>query len=187
MSVNGANLVQGPAVLYIAAFGATEPLDSAVGSPPTSAWTDLGGTTDGVTLTWNREFSALTVDQILYTMATQPTGIDLQVKTNLAEATLQNLERILNGGTLTVSASYSSYEPEVQAGNFQPVYSALIVDGWAPGAAKRRRVIMRKVLAIDNIESAYKKDGMFVYPTSFRVHYVSNAITPFHIVDDTSA
>lgn len=187
MSTTPSNLVQGPAVIYYGEFGATEPADSAVGSAPSSGtWTDLGATDEGVNLNIGREFSELTVDQVLYVVATQPTKIDPQIKTNLAEATLDNLKKAMNGGTIVTSSGWSSLDPDITEANFQPTYFALIVDGWAPGSAKRRRVIARKCLSIDPIESAWKKDGKFMYPVAFRIHYVSSSTKPFHVVDATT-
>lgn len=186
MSSNPANLVQGPAVIYYGAYQATEPADSAVGTAPSSAaWTDFGGTDEGLTLSIGREFSELTIDQVLYVMATQPTKVDPQIKTNLAEATLTNLSKAMNGGTVTTSSGWSSYDPDITENNFQPTYYALIVDGWAPGSAKRRRVIVRRALSIESIEAAFKKDGKFMYPVTWRAHYVSSTVAPIHVVDAT--
>jgi|SRR6185369_956925 len=185
MGVTGSNLVQGPAILYYGAYQAAEPADSAVATAPASAWSDLGGTDDGITLSIGREFSELSIDQVLYIIATQPTKVDPVIKTSLAEATLANFAKAMNGGTVVTSSGYSTYDPDITEANFQPTYFALIVDGWAPGSAKRRRVIARKCLSIESIESAYKKDGKFMYPVSMRVHYIDSSTKPFHIVDAT--
>lgn len=186
MSVTGSNLVQGPAQIYYGAYGATEPADSNVSSSPSAGvWSDLGGTQEGLTLTINREFSEMSVDQVLYVMESRPTKVDPQVKTSLAEATLTNLKYAMNGGTITTSSGYSSYDPDITENNFQPTYFALLVDGWAPGSAKRRRAIIRKALSIETIESAWKKDGQFLIPVTFRVHYVDSSTKPIHIVDAT--
>lgn len=184
MSVTGPNLVQGPATIYYGLFAAAEPADSAVNTAPSvSAWTDLGGTDEGLTLAINREFSELSVDQLLYDVGTQPTKVDPQIKTSLAEATLANLAIVLNQGSVTTSGSYKTYDFQSQENNFQPTYFALIVDGWAPGSAKRRRIIARKCLSVESVESAYKKDGKFVYPATFRVHWVDSSTAPIHVVD----
>ncbi len=64
MAITATALVQGPGYLFRGAFGATEPADSAVGTtPPASSWTDVGATTDGVTLEVEQEFNQLRVDQ----------------------------------------------------------------------------------------------------------------------------
>lgn len=186
MSVTGSNLVQGPAQIYYGAYQAAEPTDANVSaSPSAGVWSDLGGTQEGLTLTWNREFSELSVDQVLYVMGSMPTKVDPQVKTSLAEATLANLNKAMNGGTVVTSSGYSTYDPDTTENNFQPTYFALLIDGWAPGSAKRRRAIIRKALSIESIESAWKKDGMFLIPVTFRAHYVDSSTKPIHVVDAT--
>jgi len=172
--------------VYYGAYGATEPTDSNVtASPSAGIWTDLGGTSEGLTLTINREFSEMSVDQVLYVIESRPTKIDPQVKTSLAEATLANLSKAMNGGTVVTSSGYSTYDPDVTENNFQPTYYALLLDGWAPGSAKRRRVIVRKALSIESIETAWKKDGMTLIPATWRAHYIDSSTKPFHIVDAT--
>lgn len=184
MSITPSNLVQGPAVLYYGAYQASEPADSAVGTAPSSgSWTDLGATDEGLTLMVNREFSELTVDQIAGIAETRLTKVDPQVKTNLAEATLANFSKAMNGGTVTTSGSYATYDPSETEADFTPTYFALIVDGWAPGSSKRRRVILRKCLFIENIEAKWAKDGKFMYPVTIRAHYISSSTKTFHIVD----
>lgn len=179
MSVTVSNLVQGPATLYLAAFGASEPVDAT--STPSSAWSDIGGTTDGTELTINQEYKELEVDQIVDVPGRRLVKRDMQVKTNMAEPTLHNLKYALNGGT--VSTGGDSYVPANNSSATQPTYMALLIDGFsAEGAA--RRVILRKVLSIDNVSFAYKKDAQTVYSVTWGAHYVSSVIEPFHILDE---
>lgn len=191
MSVTVTNLIAGPATLYVGAFGATEPTDANVNTTPAaSTWTDMGGTQDGATLTLNQDFFELEVDQIVDIPGRRLTKRDVQVKTNLAEATLDNLLVALNDGTVSASASYSTFDPADTNAATQPTYRAILLDGWAPqtgaGVSNRRRVVLRKVLSIDNVESEYKKDGQTLIPVTFGVHYVSSAIKPFRIIDQTA-
>lgn len=195
MAANVVNLVQGPAAIYIGAFGATEPANALVNTvPAASAWTDLGGTTDGATISINQEYKELEVDQIVDIPGRRLTKRDMSVKTNLAEPTLQNLLYSLNdvnGGALGASgAGFSGYyEPAFTDSATQPTYRALILWGWAPGSgagnvSKRRMVILRKVLSSDNVEFAYKKEDQTVFSVTWSVHYVTSAIAPFKIVDE---
>lgn len=185
MAIDITNLVQGPARVYYGAYGATEPADSAVGSAPSSpTWTDLGATEEGLTLTTNREHSKRNVDQVLWPVDSIPTDVDVQFKTSLAEATLTNLSYALNSGTVTTSASYETYDPDYSELDFQPTYYALIFDGPAPGSSKRRRVIARRVLAIDTVESKYVKDAGLVYTVTWRAHYIDSSTAPIHYVDE---
>ncbi len=188
MPVTATNLIAGPGTLYTGAFGATEPADSAVNTTPSaSTWTDVGGTQDGVSLNAEREFFELEVDQIVDVPGRRLTKRDLQVVTNLAEPTLDNLVIVLNGGTKTASAAYATYDPDDTVAATQGTYRALLFDGYAPqsvaGATMRRRVVVRKVLSIENVESAYKKDEMTLFPVTFAAHYVSSSIKPFRIID----
>jgi len=186
MAVDVTNLIAGPGTLYTGAFGATEPADSAVNTTPSaSTWTDVGATQDGVNLNVIQEFFELEVDQIVDVPGRRLTKRDLQIQTNMAEPTLANLALALNGGTVTASASYSTYDPSDDTSATQPTYKALIFDGYAPEGL-RRRVVARKALSIEGVESAYKKDEQTLFPVTFACHYVSTSIKPFRVIDQTS-
>jgi hypothetical protein len=186
VSVTTTNLIQGPGTLYKGAYGATEPLDTAVNAvPAASSWTDLGGTQDGVKLSVDQTYSELEVDQITLRVGSRLTKADFTIETSLAEATLENLSISLNGGTSASGAGYKSYEPNVSSSATQPNYFALILDGYAPSQFTRR-IIGRRMLNIDSTELAYTKDKQTLIPVKFAGHYVSSVIAPFHITDQTS-
>ncbi len=185
MSTTVTRLTAGPGILFTGAFGATEPASSAVNATYAgSAFTDVGGTQDGVNITVNQEFFKLTVDQLVDVPGRRMTERDVQVSTNMAEPTLTNLELALNGGTVTASASYEEYEPDDDIAATQPTYKALLLEGYS--GAYRRWLIVRKVLSIENVGTSYKKDGMTLYPVTFGAHYVSSAIKPFKLIDQTA-
>ncbi|MGY6019595.1 hypothetical protein [Streptomyces spinosirectus] len=186
MSVTATNLIQGPATLYQGLFGATEPADTLVNAaPPASSWTDLGGTQDGVKLAVDQTYSELEVDQITVRVGSRLTKVDFTIETSLAEATLENLSLVLNGGTAASGAGYKSYDPIVTSSATQPNYFGLMMDGFAPQQF-RRRVIGRKMLNVDSAELPYTKDKQTLIPAKFAGHYVSGSILPFHIVDQTA-
>lgn len=186
MSVTTTNLIQGPGTLYQGVFGAAEPADSAINTTPAaSAWTDMGGTLDGAKLNMDQTFSELTVDQLVDRVGSRLTKRDVMVSTNLAEATLENLSMAINGGTAASGSGFKSLDPNTATSATQPNYFATILDGFAPSSF-RRRVILRKVLNTSKVEMAYTKDKQTVIPVEFTGHYVSNSITSFHIVDQTS-
>lgn len=186
MSVTTANLLLGPATLYQGSFDATEPADTAVNSTPqASAWTDMGGTMDGVTLNIDQTYTALEVDQIVDRAGSRLTKRDMSVETSLAEATLENLSVALNGGTAASGSGYKSLEPLFASSATQPNYTALLFDGWG-ASSFRRRVIVRKTLSTDSVAMAYTKDKQTVFKVKFSAHYVTSVIPPFHIVEATS-
>lgn len=185
MSVTATNLILGPATLYSGSFGAAEPLDSQVnGTPSATAWTDVGGTMGGVKLSINQTYTALQVDQIVDTVGRRLTARDIQLSTQLAEATLLNLQAVLNGGTTVTGsgATPTTYDPANAISATQPLYSALLMDGWAPNQF-RRRVFVRKVLSMSSVDVEYTEATQTVFPVTFGAHYVSSVITPFRVVD----
>jgi hypothetical protein len=198
MAANVVNLVQGPAALYINNFSdpvsAYEPADSAVNAGPattgTSAWTDLGGTTDGCELSIDQEYKELEVDQVVDIPGRRLTKRDMSVKTNLAEATLENLVFALNDGVTATGAGFKNYVPAFTDSATQPTYRSLILHGWAPGTgsgnqSKRRMVILRKSLSSDKVEFAYKKEDQTVFSVTWSVHYVNGTTAPFKVVDES--
>lgn len=182
MSVTVTELTQGPATLYRGAFGATEPLESAVNdTPAASAWSDVGGTTDGVKLMIKTTFKDLEVDQLIDVPGTRATLREITVETNMAQPTLENLQYALNGGTISTGADWRAYEPIDSDAATQPAYSALILHGWI-GVA-RRMVVLRKVLSVEGTETEYKKDGQNLFKVVVKAFYVSPSIRPFRVID----
>lgn len=178
MPVTSTNLIQGPATLYIGAFGATEP--ATITAAPGAGWTDVGGTQDGVTYSVELEFSELSVDQIVDIPGQRVTKRVTKVSTNLAEATLANLAIALN--ELPASVAANKFSPSNGLAAFTPNYAAVLLDGLAPGGF-RRRIIVRRALQTGNVESAYKKDEQTLFPVEFTGHYVSASILPFSVED----
>lgn len=190
MGVIATNLIQGPGTLYHAIFGSTEPADTSVAlaAAPSAPFADVGGTSDGVTIAFNQEFSTLAVDQITETVGRRKTSSEFVISTNLAEPTLENLARTLNQLAATVVSGTGTKKLEPVQGNSatQPNYSALIFDGWAPDS-KKRRVTGRKMLSTGNTEAAYTKDSQTVFAVSWNGHYVSESIKSWSVLDEVAA
>jgi hypothetical protein len=185
MTVTAANLIMGPGVFYFGDFGATEPTDANVGSAPGAGWNDAGGTLGGVVLNILQEYKELEVDQIVDPVGSRLIKRVMTLATQLAEATIENLARSLNNVVPTPGAGFTAFEPPNDNSATQPLYRAFIFDGWAPGSF-RRRVIGRRILNVSSTESPYSKDGQTIFKVEFKCHYVSDAIKPFKVVDDTA-
>lgn len=181
-------LVMGPGTIYVGAYGAVEPTNGSVGTAPNSGvWTDVGGLLGGVDLTVEQDWITVDLKQIPDQPMRRLRKRRLTIKTTMAEPTLSNLAYALND---TAAVSGVVYEPSNRSEASQLTYNALIIDGWAPGWRisdrhhKRRRIIIRKALSIDNVEFAYSKDGQSVYTVTWSCHYVSGSISPFRIIDE---
>ncbi|KPM55733.1 hypothetical protein ACG83_10670 [Frankia sp. R43] len=187
MPVDVSNLIQGPGTLYRGAFGTAEPSDTQVNATPApSGWTDVGGTQDGVTMTISQTYSELEVDQVVDIPGRRLTKREATIKTNLAEATLENLATSLNNATATsTGAGFAAWSPPNDTSATQPSYTALIFDGIAP-KGYRRRVFVRRTLSVEDVGMAYKKGDQTLLPVTFAAHYVSASVPPFRIVDATA-
>jgi hypothetical protein len=179
MPVTSTNLIQGPATLYVGTFGLAEPLT--VSAAPAAGWIDVGGTSGGVELNISSEYANLTVDQIIDIIESRRTGREVTVKTSLAEATLDNLARAI--GNAAPAANVLNLDDNAAA--FKPPYSAILIDGIAPGGF-RRRIVVRKTIPTDAVGMSYKKDDQTLLPVTWRLHWVSSSITPLKIEDATS-
>lgn len=191
MPASATNLLVGPGALHVGNFGATEPADTAVATALVEAtWPDLGGTDGGVTVTAAREYFRLRMDQTVESPGRRLTNLDVTLATNLAEPTLENwalaladaASAITTGGTGATGYAAMDLGGPAEPGA-EPTYKACIFRGRAP-QGRRRLVIARKVLSIEEVESEYKKDDQTFIPVTFGAHWVSTSIKSVHVVDE---
>lgn len=194
MALTVTNLVVGPASLWYAPVGTTEPAYSAITSPPGAGWTDVGMTADGTSLLLeiDQTITDFSAEQIIDRIGGRTTKRIIQVTATLQEATLQNMALALNQlATITAGSGYSVLDPITANSASQPTYMALILDGWAPTTgtvetACRRRVVIRKCLSASKVDLEYEKTKPVMYSTTWAGYYVSAAISPFEVVDQQS-
>jgi hypothetical protein len=190
-NVNPQNIVQGPANLWLATFGATEPVDSAVATDPSSPWVFAGGTETPVVLEEDLTYTNQRVTQIQMPLGARITDYAITVKTMMSEANVANLQWALNQlNTVVVSSGYTTGDRQVGVASSQPSYSALIVDGWGPllntGASARWRHIVRKVISQPKIVRNYDPTKQVGYDVTFTAFFVSSSISPLHEVLQTA-
>ena len=80
----------GPAILYTAPYGTTEPAYTAITSDPAAPWTDVGGTADGtsVLLEVQQTLTDIMVEQLVDPVGARVSKRVIQVTAALEEATL---------------------------------------------------------------------------------------------------
>lgn len=168
------------------------PAASAVNAAPAaSAWRDVGGTSGGLQVITNQSFFVMRVDQVPDSLGRRLIERDVLIRTSMAEATLLNLTLAGNvdPAVITSGTGYQQYElPFGQPAMF-PHEVPILFDGWAPVDAnepRRRRVIGRRCVSIENIEAGYTKDGLFLIPVTFGCMYVDNSTSPVVYTDETA-
>lgn len=186
----------GPAILYVAPFGTTEPTDASVTptgylTPPNSPWTDVGGTDGGVSLEIDSTYQDLQVDQLTMMVGARLTEMKMTVTAKLSEITLSNINTALNNIASTSTGSgYETLDIPVGLTSTQPSYAALMIYGWAPmlstGYPALRRAIVRKVLSQTKVGLVSDKKTQQSIDCTWNAYFVSNSTAPVHLVDEQS-
>jgi hypothetical protein len=194
MPASAANLMVGPGSMWTGVFGAVEPLDTAVvDALDDEVWADRGATDGGVTVTAAKEYFRLRMDQAVESPGRVLTELDVSLATNFAEPTIENwaialadaASAITAGGTGATAFKAMDMGGPAEPGQ-PPTYLAALFRGRAP-AGKRRMVIVRKALSIEEVESEYKRDDQTFIPCTMAAHWVSASIKSVHVVDEATA
>ena len=192
IGVTPSNITQGPAAVYIAPFGTTVPLDSAVTSPPGANWIDIGGTTGGVNLEVDNTYTPQDVDQLVDSVGARLTKRSIMVTTSMAETSLANMQYALNNlCTFGVQTGYTTTDLLTATSATQPAYATIIIDGWAPvtGTSEvscRRRIVLWKTISQSKLALDYEMAKYATFAISWQTFYVSASVSPMHITDQTS-
>lgn len=147
-------------------------------------WTNVGYTMNGLEVQFQPDFGEVQVDQLLDVAKLFKQGMQVNMVTAFAEATLENLVVAI----ATADANYDGTDPDektlnVTAGDLGevPVERALIAvgpgsgDPTAVGADKVERVyVAHRALSIDNVTVSAKRNEPSMYEVSFRLLPASN-------------
>jgi hypothetical protein len=92
----------GGGVLYVADYGEAMPTD--LTAVPAGNWVAIGYTDAGAVLDIATTTAEARVDELFYPVAEAITGQTASLSASIAQFTFENLQRALNGGTITVNA-----------------------------------------------------------------------------------
>jgi hypothetical protein len=160
-------------------------MNSLTGS--TTGWRDVGFTSAGLELSYEPDFGEITVDQSLDAARLFKQGNKVMIKTEFAEASLENLFVVMNQAASTLSGtavsgvsgstgSTANQTLEIVGGSLgdYPVERSLIAVGQAPrvlsGNLNSERVYYgARVMSIDTSAHALKRDAGTFFPVNFRL------------------
>jgi len=170
----------GPGKLLSAVVGSTEPADLTAAFAV--AWTELGYTEEGSTFTISPEFEDVEVAEEIDPIDILPTGRTMSVEFALAELTAENLQKVLNGGTITTGTGFKTFEPA--AASAAPTYLAL---AWEDTLAVRKeRYVWRRCIQTGDIEVARQKaPNKATLGANFRVALPTSGAAFKYYVSDT--
>ncbi len=145
---------------------------------------DCGLTTTGVEINYNPDFGEVEVDQLLDAARLFKQKINVQVKTSLAEATLENLLYVWDDSSTPTGSAMLPVEYGAQGSLGPNVYMKpgvlgeapqerhLLFVGPGPGGAttaKQRVYIASRAVQIEASTQSLKKAEATVFPVSFRL------------------
>lgn len=158
-SVATPTLLTDPGYLFVAPVGTAFPSGAASGSKftdaPSVTWIEVGATEAGSTFKYNPNIQAVSVAEFLDPIQWRVTDRQSSLAFNLSSWTLMNLQRAMNGGTLsTVSGSGATLisklvPPALGAEIRQTVY-------WESYDATTR-IFLYRVLNVSDVTSQYQK------------------------------
>lgn len=167
----------GPGTLYIAPIGSTEPTDLATAWD--AAWVELGYTDAGSEIVIDQTFEDVTVMEELEPIEIAQTARQVTVNFALAEMTATNIQRAMNGGTITVAGAVTKFEPPA-AGTFTPR-----MIGWESDDGLER-LVFRRCIQTGSVTMARRRaPDKATIPMSFRCTKPEGAATfvYFHDTD----
>ena len=201
MATNVRNIIVGAAQLFLSSAVSTNGTPAA--SYPTlsttasasaymaaggsGAWKDVGFTSAGLELSYEPNFGEITVDQSLDAARLFKQAQKVMIKTEFAEASLENLFVVMNQAASTLTgtavstvtgstANNANQSLEIVGGSLgdYPVERSLIAVGQAPrvtsGALNPERVYYgARVMSIDTSAHALKRDAGTFFPVNFRL------------------
>lgn len=127
-----------------------------------STWTDIGATKGGVQISFNNSEESFDVDQILTDIASLPTGSEVFVQSQLAQATLDWLSFAWEGDAVSTNASADGGpEKNTAFGPFESYTQRRLAVGFRrPDTGKIRLHVFRKAQRAPQESSiTYNKTG----------------------------
>ena len=146
-------------------------------------WRNVGYTMNGLEVQFQPDFGEVQVDQLLDVAKLYKQGMQVNMVTAFAEATLENLLVSIASPEDDLSGPASARTLELNSGELGsvPVERALIAvgpgsgDPEATGAARVERVyVANRALSIDNVTVSAKRDEPSMFEVSFRLLPASN-------------
>jgi hypothetical protein len=153
------NVLIDPGYLFWAPLATALPTNTVAGSVFTdswaAAWVPLGATEEGSTFSYSSTVEPVTVAELFDPVKYATTSREGSMAFNLADWTLNNLKRALNGGTVAVvsgtgATALNSYEPP------NPGAEVRAMIGWE-SQDNTVRIILRQCLNGGEIASAFQK------------------------------
>lgn len=183
-SVAAPNLMTDPGMLWIAAVGTADPTNTVAGSvftdDPAVAYIPLGATEDGTNFSYQTTVEPVRVAEFFDPIKYVTTDRSGSIAFNLADYTLSNYRRALNGGVAALTPTSGTgatalYKVEPPAPGTE--VRAMIL--WE-STDKTLRILCRQTIQGGTVSSAFRKaPDKAVIPCTFNLEIPVGATVPF--------
>jgi hypothetical protein len=171
---NPSAIALGPGQLYIGLLGSAEPTDLVTAWA--SGWTGLGYTFEGNKFIYQLNTAPVEVAEELDPIKNVPTGRVIKVNFTLAEITITNLKRALNGGTVTTAGGVVIFDPPAFGTEVRSMFGWQSDDG-------QERWIFRQCLSQGAVEADRKKGADKAgFPFELLLEKPATGLQPFRVI-----
>lgn len=135
--------------------------------------TDVGGTQDGASISWEPDMVDIEIDQFGDAARVVTAKIKVHVKTKLAEGTLDNLAMVWNypSSKVTTGGGFKTFNVGLQT--VYPTEHTLVLTGNGPGTTasvtKGRTYTCGRVISYSSSEHTMKRADNVSFPVDFRI------------------
>jgi hypothetical protein len=173
--MTAANLNLGAGTLYWAPLASTEPMN--LTTAWAVAWKKIGYTQEGHTMTYDLTTEDIYVAEEIEPVLVENTKLAVMVGFAMAEMTVQSLTLALNGGTVTTTATETTFDPPNPA-----LAPTAVMLGWESRSADER-IVWRNCVQTKAVEIKRAKAPTYVtLPVAFKVLKPSSGRSYKHIV-----
>ena len=177
------NILTDPGYLWLAPLGTAEPTTVVTASKFSdalpAAWIPLGATTEGSTFSYSTTVEAVRVAEYFDPIKYSTTERNGSIAFNLANYTLSNWKRALNGGVAALTSTGTSgtelttYEPPVAGSEVRSMLLWESTDSTV-------RILIRQGIQGGEISSAFQKaPSIAAIPCTFNMEIPSGGVQPF--------
>ena len=159
--------------------GASQTVSPTEASPKIGgAYRNVGYTNNGLQISYQPTYDSVTVDQLLDTAKLFKSAMQVQISTEMAEGTLENILAVFGqkGSTLTRTSTIDTLGLEAGALGAAPTVRQLIAVGQAPtvdesgtGIASERVYYARRVLSVEQSQFSLARTAATTFPVTFRL------------------
>jgi hypothetical protein len=126
----------------------------------------------------------VTADQTVDILGSLASERSVTAELSLLEMTMQNLQMINNGGTITSGDDGDKFEPITNTVATPPEYQKLALRGTSAMSGKTGVLLLRRTLVTSDASFSYQKDAATMFGVTATAHYVDANTPPFAFLQE---